>query len=134
MKLKEILDMSEYLKNRCYCSGEIYSNDGFGYQIFKEDTECKLLDGKCEKYNCIFAIATSEFENADPQLLVIFKNDDNKTIYDITRYDATENNIKLAKEFINGRTEKANFDEFNPGEKEKSLKQIMGIADAIMVD
>ena len=29
MKLKDILNMEEYLKNECYCPGEIYSVDGF---------------------------------------------------------------------------------------------------------
>jgi hypothetical protein len=34
MKLKDILDMEEYLKNRCYCPGEIYSADGYNLTPF----------------------------------------------------------------------------------------------------
>ena len=132
-KLKDILDMTEYLQKRCYCAGEIYSDDGFFYQIFKDTAEYKML-GESDKYNAIFVIANSDSEKLDAQILVIFRSDDKKTISDITRYDATDNNIKLCKEFINGRTEKAPFDEYKEDETPKVLNEIFSIADAILTD
>lgn len=134
MKLKDILDMGEYLQNRCYCPGEIYSDDGFGYQIFKEESDCELIGETDKPYNFIAVVCASVFDNAQPQVLIIFRNNEKTAITNIVRYDATENNIKLVKEFINGRVEKADFDEYNPGETARSVKEILSIADAIMID
>lgn len=42
-KLKDLYNMEEYLDKECYCPGEIYSFDGFFFQIFKADQDCKYL-------------------------------------------------------------------------------------------
>ena len=42
MQIKDLhSDIARYLENDCYCPNEIYSSDGFFYQIFKADEECK---------------------------------------------------------------------------------------------
>lgn len=134
MKLKEILDMETYLKERCYCPGEIYSSDGFFFQIFDANEECKMLgEVKNDKYNFIAVISKSTSENADPSILALWRNDECNEITDSTRFDATENNIKLIKEFINGRTNPGKFDEFEEGATQKSLQEIFGMVDAIMI-
>lgn len=124
MKLREILDMEEYLQNRCYCPGEIYDPNGFFYQIFKSDDECCMV-GENEG---VVAVACGN------QILYIFKEDDKKTVNDVTRVDATENNIKIIKELINGKTPIGKLDEFKPGSSQKALDEVMGIADAIIID
>ncbi len=40
-KLKDIKDMERYLKEDCYCPGEIYGPDGFFFQIFTIDHDCE---------------------------------------------------------------------------------------------
>lgn len=133
-KLKEILDMEDYLETRCYCPGEIYSFDGFFYQIFDGEDECKYLGTGKEHalygyYPTIFVIATHE---DNTQILMIA---DNKgRIEDICRCDATENNIKLVKELIKNGSSSLKFDEYEKGATAKGLKEIFSIADAIMID
>lgn len=132
-QLKDVLNMTDYLQNDCYCEGEIYSQDGFFFQVFEPEAECKVL-GSANKVQALFVVATAEEEGAKPSLLAIFVNEDGKTIDDITRFDATDNNIRLAKEFIAGRTEKARFDEYEPGSTAKGLDELLHMADAIIVD
>jgi len=135
MKLKEILDMSDYLQTKCYCPGEVYSLDGFFYQIFKDEDEYKLI-GKCEKENvltadgCSFIAVISGEES--PQVLVIIYKEDN--IIDIVRFDATENNIKLVKEVIETQKTTLKLDEYIEGSTMKDLNEIFEIADCILID
>ncbi len=132
-QLKDVLNMTDYLQNDCYCEGEIYSENGFFFEVFEPDAECKVL-GSANKVHAMFVIAKPVGERAKAQLLAIFVNEDGKTIDDITRYDATDNNIRLAKEFISGRTERARFDEYEQGSTAKTLDELLHIADAIIVD
>ena len=138
MELKDILDMEEYLENRCYCPGEIYSDDGFFCQIFEATSECKVIGERNDNiYNFIAVISKPKsFKNEEPeaQILIIFRNKDLTMIEDSVRYDATNNNIKLVKEIIEGKKDKGNFDEYEKGANAKSLKEIFNIADAIMID
>lgn len=138
MKLKDILDMEEYLKNRCYCPGEIYSNDGFFYQIFEATSECKVIGERNDSIHNFIAVISKpkSFSNkeAEAQILVIFRNKDLTMIEDCVRYDATDNNIKLVKEIIVGKKDKGAFDESEKDSTAKSLNEIFSIADAIMID
>lgn len=135
MKLKDILDMEEYLENRCYCPGEIYSGDGFFFQIFKSDSDCKIIgERNDDKYNFIAVISTPSGENQKAQILIIWRNKELTMIEDAIRYDATENNIKLVKEIIAGKKDKGDFDEYEKGSTAKALKEVFSIADAIMID
>ena len=135
MKLKDILDMEKYLAERCYCPGEIYSDDGFFFQIFEGDSECKIIgERKDEKLNFISVISTPVGENAKPQILAIFRNNELTKIEDIVRYDATENNIKLVKKIVAKKVDKGSFDEYEKGSTAKALKEVFSIADAIMID
>ncbi len=135
MKLKEILNMEYYLKNECYCPGEIYSADGFFYEIFKGENECIWL-GECEIENNFlsklpFIAVVSESSNKDKQILLVMY--ECEEIQDILRFDATENNIKLIKEVIKNNTTNLKFSEYEEGKIEKSLKEIFEIADAILI-
>lgn len=123
-KLKDILDMENYLNNKCYCKGEIYSDDGFFFMTFNKEDKCKFLG---EHKNFISVLC-------EDQILVFWKSEDNKTIQDAIRYDATENNIKLVKEILLGKIEKGIFDIFPSNTEKQSLEKIMSIADAIMIN
>lgn len=136
MKLYDILDMEYYLKNECYCPGEIYSIDGFFYQIFRASSECKEI-GRFDNNNnyfskipCIFVISQS-IDASNQILIIMHKND---KIEDIIRFDATENNIKLIKEVLkNGKTD-LKFDEYKDTKTKESLEKIINMCDAIIVD
>lgn len=136
MILKEIFNMEEYLENECYCPGEIYSVDGFFYQIFKAETECELI-GKCEIEDNYLSkvpfMAVISKSTRDMVQILFIMYQDNK-IKDILRFDATGNNIKLIKEVIKNNKTNLKFNEYEKGKTEKSLKKIFEMADAIMID
>jgi hypothetical protein len=144
MILKEIHDMETYLAERCYCPGEIYSFDGFFYQIFKAEQECELLEessktfknDQTEQEHTISKLAVAvkpwskEPDKAKIQILYVMVVDG--TIHDTLRMDATENNIKGIKGFI---TEQKKFepDEYDPGSTAKSLKQILDLSNGLVI-
>lgn len=136
MKLRDIFNMEEYLKNECYCPGEIYSVDGFFYQIFRAETECELI-GRCEikdNYLCKIPFMSVISKSTDNVVQILFIMYQDNKIKDILIFDATENNIRLIKEVIKNNSTSLKFNEYEEGRTEKSLKKIFEIADAIMID
>ena len=67
------------------------------------------------------------------QILWIYKENE-KYIEEITRVDATENNIEIIKLLLAGKKPDKKLDEFVKGDTQRSLNQLMSIADAIIVD
>lgn len=130
-------DVERYLLNDCYCQHEIYSFDGFCYQLFYEDQECeKIGEIHAENDDMVACVAhPSNDKECKPQIVVFMLNGDK--CYDAIRYDATENNLNITKDFltngINGR--KFKFDEYVPGSMAKSIKEIMSLCNGVvMVD
>lgn len=130
-------DVERYLLNDCYCQHEIYSFDGFCYQLFYEDQECeKIGEIHAENDDMVACVAhPSNDKECKPQIVVFMLNGDK--CYDAIRYDATENNLNITKDFltngINGR--KFKFDEYVPGSMAKSIKEIMSLSNGVvMVD
>ena len=136
MKIKELhKDVERYLQQDCYCPNEVYSSDGFFYQLFYEDQECEKI-GENAEYIC--CVAHPEGDESVEAQLVFFYIDGDKC-YDSIRYDATQNNIEMAKMlFEKGfdalKASGRKFDEYKKGETAKSLKEILSIADAVMID
>lgn len=135
MKLKDIhADIERYLKEDCYCPNEVYSVDGFFYQIVYADAECELL-GKYisneidDAYliDDVYLVATENSEK-EPILLNIWCND--KRVVSMERYELTENNIKGMKNFWENGTM---FTLSEMQELKKDVAKIMSISDAIMV-
>jgi hypothetical protein len=123
MKIKELHpDMDRYLRIDCYCPNEVYSTDGFFYQIVKQDDEAKLLG----TYPIgIMAL----WQN---QILIIAVKDNQ--VIDVTRVDATENNLtEVKKAFENNGELEIKIDEFPDNKTAEDLQKIMSIADAVMV-
>lgn len=141
MKIKELHpDIERYLNQGCYCPHEVYSLGGFFYRWFYEDQECKKL-GEChikDDTDCVACIAhpDNKEENA-PQVVVFWLEGDK--CYDAVRYDATENNIEMTKifltkgvKFLNGTGRK--FDCYDKDKETRNLKDLLSLADAVMVD
>lgn len=122
MKLKDILNMKEYLENDCYCPGEIYSSDGFFFEIFEADDTCKMLGVNDD----LIAVVCKT------QVLLLAK--ENNCIVDSVRYDATENNMRLLKALVKGEKPKGKLDIFPNNTVAKDLKKIMQLADAVIID
>lgn len=126
MKLKDISDMTQFLAYRCYCPGEIYDRTGFFFEIFKEDDDCKLLVEGSYKDDKVTAVVCKN------QILCFWFNEDS-TIMDATRYDATPNNTEEIIKVLTGKKTAIDPDDFKPGQTEANLKEIFSIADAIMM-
>lgn len=140
MKIKELHpDIERYLLHDCYCPHEVYSFDGFCYQLFYEDQECEKIGESFEdNHGVIGCIAHPDNKEEIKPQVVLFSIEDDK-VFDAIRFDATDNNVEMAKIFIEKGNEglKASgkkFDEYEPGAMAKSLKQILSIADAVMID
>lgn len=135
MKLKDVhVDIERYLKEDCYCPNEVYSVDGFFYQIVYADAECELLGKYISKeiddaylIDDVYLVA-SENSEKEPILLNIWCND--KRVVSMERYELTENNIKGMKNFWENGTK---FTLSEMQELKKDVAKIMSISDAIMV-
>ncbi len=139
MKIKDLhKDVERYLLHDCYCPHEVYSFDGFGYQLFYEDQECEKIGDKFEgNHGVVACIAHPEGKEEVRPQVVLFTIEDDKVV-DALRFDATENNIEMTKIFIEKGNEglKASgmkFNEYNPGETAKSLKQILSLSNGLVI-
>lgn len=131
MKLKEIANMEYYLKNECYCPGEIYDRTGIFFQVFYPETECRLFcSGSRGAIHGKFVIATAD-EESDPQIIYIEIEDEK--VSSCIRLDATKHNMKEILRFMKGEISKMAFDEFDGHDSLKDVVEIMKIADAIMI-
>lgn len=133
MQLKDIFNMEHYLANECYCPGEIYSVDGFFYQIFKPEAECELIIESKEYNNFLSKIPCKVVlaKNRDDILQILIIMYEKEEIKDIIRFDATENNIRLVKEGITKGKTGLKFNEYEEGKTAQSIKKMLEIADAI---
>ncbi len=138
-QLKDIYDMEYYLQYKCYCPGEIYSFDGFFYQIFDKEDGCIVIGERGKDniltngdYSLVCVLAEHE---QNTQLLMISVNEDTGKIGGILRVDPTLNNIKLVKDIIKNNKTDLKFDEINQGEAKKALDEIMKLSNGlVMVD
>lgn len=133
MKLKEIHnDVERYLEEDCYCPNEVYSVDGFFYQLVYAGAEAEIL-GEYQRGNDekVFLVAT---ENSDKKPILLNIWCDDKKVDNMERYELTENNIHQLKAFWKGEI-KANEIHLSEMSRIKDdLKQMMSIADAVMID
>ena len=124
-KLKDIYDMTEYLAERCYCPGEIYDVSGFFYQVFSPDDECTLLcNGKHKDCDVVAVICKN-------QILAFWV--EGKKIISAERYDATENNVSEITSIFTGKKSKITLDEFENGKMQKSVSELLQLADAVLL-
>lgn len=91
VRFGSIHDMKDYLAERCYCPGEIYGLDGFGYVIYKADEQVSPVGPVVETADGNIAEC---YHSADRQELVhVLVGADGKVL-DALRFDATPNNIR----------------------------------------
>lgn len=141
MQIKELHpDIERYLLHDCYCPHQVYSSDGFFYQLFYEDQECEKIGEVHIKgvRDVVACVAHPDNKDDDPAQIVVFFLDGDKC-YDSCRYDATENNIDIIKIYLEKGFDELKktgrkFDEYEEGATAKSLKEILSRADAVIVD
>ena len=137
LKLGEVhADMERFLREDCYCPGEIYDLSGFFFQLFDVEDECEIIERSDEMTAVVVPRNNKDGEYRGQA--VMFWHDDHENpskIIDAQRVDATENNISIFRDIVNGFKPDGirKIDEFKPGSTTKSLSEVMSICDAIMV-
>ena len=129
-KLKDLhKDIERYLNEDCYCPNEVYSADGFFYQLVYADADAELL-GTYHKGNENVLLVATYNSDKEPILLNIWYEDEK--VISMERYELTENNIREIKAFWKGEKEKVHLSEAD--KIKEDLQKIMSIADAVIVD
>lgn len=132
MKLNEVhKDIERYFAEDCYCPHEVYSVDGFCYQLVFGDAECKVVGDYKTKddEDVTFVITASGKEHDYPILLNIWHTDEKVT--SMERYDYSEENLKNIVKYWEGKIETVPLTEAD--KLNKTVTEILGIADAIIV-
>lgn len=132
-KLGDIPDMERYLLEDCYCPGEVYSPDGFFFEVFEADCVCSVIARGYDVQDSDFlAVVSQSTKNQPPQILFIWTVDGH--IDNMQRIDATENNIRFAKAYAANKANGMHIDEYENGSTAKSLSKVFAMSDAIIVD
>ena len=126
-------DMERYLAEDCYCPGEVYDLTGFFYEIFDVEDEVELVERSAVKT----AVVRSTGKDEDRPQAVLFWHDDDRRpgrIVEAQRIDATKNNVELLRSIVRGEEPKQKkVEEFKPGELVKAYREVLDMADAVMV-
>lgn len=133
MKIKDVHpDMERYLQEDCYCPYEVYDPTGFFFDLFYPDYEC-LCVKKADRASVVIAHGNLDEHKKRPQCLFI-QHRGGKVI-DVTRVDATDNNIDLLKRLADGEScEGRKLDEFKEGSTARSLAEMFSLCDAVIID
>jgi hypothetical protein len=132
MKLREVhKDVERYLAEDCYCPNEVYSVDGFCYQLVFGDAECKVVGNYKTKDgdDVTFVITASGEEHDYPILLNIWHTDEKVT--SMERYEYSEENLKNIVNYWEGKIETVPLTEAD--KLNRTVTEVLGIADAIIV-
>lgn len=134
MKLNEVhKDIERYLAEDCYCANEVYSVDGFFFQLVYGDAECKVVGTYKDRNgegDVTFVITASGSKHDCPILLNIWHTDEKVT--SMERYDYSEENLKNIVRFFKGEIDSVPLTEAD--DLNKSVAEILSIADAICVN
>lgn len=133
MILKDVhKDVERYLAEDCYCPNEVYSVDGFFYQLVFADAECKVigtyLDPLKNDGEITFVVTASGKNHDHPILLNIWHTADKVT--SMERYEYSEHNLNEILRYFKGEKDRVALTEAE--DLEKSVSDILKYADAII--
>lgn len=134
MILKDVhKDVERYLAEDCYCPNEVYSVDGFFYQLVFADAECEVIgtypNMLKDDEEITFVATASGKEHDHPILLNIWHTSEQVT--NMERYDYSEHNLDQILRYFKGEISKVRLSEEE--ELEKSVSDMLKYADAIMI-
>lgn len=136
MKFREVHeDMERYLREDCYCPGEIYGVDGFFFQVFTVDDECRLIERSEDMTAIVATTQRGGQELSKPQAILFWHDEGDGRIIDAQRVDATENNVEILRTIVQGgKPDGRKIDEFEPGKLAAQVERVLSMADLVMVD
>lgn len=135
MKLKDIVDMKDYLEDRCYCPHEIYDMTGFFYELFYPETECTVLvSGSRGAIHGVFVTAKPKKTGSyEPREQIVYIEITDNKVDSCICLDNTQNNREQIEKFMNGEIDKMSFDEYEDTKTKESLENLMSVAEAICI-
>lgn len=136
MKFKDVHeDMERYLQEDCYCPGEIYGLDGFFFQVFTVDDECRLIERSEDRTAVVAMTHGGGEELSKPQAIMFWHDEGDGRIVDAQRVDATENNVGILRSIVRGEEpDGREIGEFEPGDTARQLRKVLSMCDMVMVD
>lgn len=136
MKFKDVHeDMERYLREDCYCPGEIYGADGFFFQVYTVDDECRLIERSEDMTAVVATTQRGGEEMSKPQAILFWHDGGDGLIVDAQRVDATENNVGILRSIVRGEEpDGRKIDEFEPGDTARQLCEVLSMCDMVMVD
>ena len=133
MKLNEVhKDIERYFAEDCYCPHEVYSVDGFCYQLVFGDAECKVIGtypSKEDGEEITFVITASGKNHDHPILLNIWHTAEKVT--GMERYEYSDENLKNIVSLLKGEISRFTLTEDD--DLKKSVAEILSVADAFIV-
>lgn len=128
-------DMERFLREDCYCPGEIYGVDGFFFQVFTVDDECRLIERSKDMTAIVATTVRGGEEDPSPQAIMFWHDEGDGRIIDAQRVDATENNVGILRAIVRGEEpDGREIDEFEPGDTARQLREVLSMCDMVMVD
>lgn len=136
MKFRDIHeDMERYLREDCYCPGEIYDLSGFFYQVYEVSDECRLIERSEDRTAIVAITVRGGEEDPSPQAIMFWHDEGDGRIIDAQRVDATENNVGILRAIVRGgKPDGRKIDEFEPGDTARQLRKVLSMCDMVMVD
>lgn len=133
-------DMARYLREDCYCPGEIYDVSGFFFQVYQPESSCVVIAANDERTAVVakpwnFKEGRDD-QDAKPQAIIFWHDGEEQgLIIAAQRVDATENNIGILRTIVEGGDpDGRKLDEFEKGSTAESLREFMGLCDAVLID
>lgn len=128
-------DMERYLREDCYCPGEIYGLDGFFYVKYETCDECRIVE-KSEGMTAV--VATTRFggkPDGKPQAIMFWHDEGDGRIIDAQRVDATENNVEILRAIVKGvKPDGRKIDEYEPGKLKEQVGRVLDMCDMVICD
>lgn len=123
-------DIERYLEQDCYCPNEIYSVDGFFYQLVFADAECKVISTYPSGDGQVTLVITASGEKHDHLILLNIWHTSER-VTSMERYEYSEHNLDQILRYFKGEISKVRLSEEE--ELEKSVSDMLKYADAIMI-
>lgn len=128
-------DMERFLREDCYCPGEIYDLSGFFYRVYEVSDECRLIERSEDRTAIVATTVRGGEEDPSPQAIMFWHDEGDGRIIDAQRVDATENNVGILRSIVRGEEpDGCEIDEFEPGDTARQLRKVLSMCDAVMVD
>lgn len=130
MILKDVhKDVERYLAEDCYCPNEVYSVDGFFYQLVFADAACVVIGTFLSNGGQVTLVITASGKKHDHLILLNIWHTSER-VTSMERYEYSEYNLDQILRYFKGEISKVRLSEEE--ELEKSVSDMLKYADAII--